>query len=432
MNLEKRNGLHYDLGMSAPLIAQSPVDGDRSKSPIASWIARQPRSILREMVTVVSRPGMLSLAGGLPAVERFPSEEISASTQRVLKQDPRALQYGGTWDPLREHVVKLAARRGISCTPEQVIITQGAQQALDILSRLFVSPGDLVAIESICYTGIQQALAPRDARLLLLSSDLEQGMAVAELRAALEGGARPRFLYVISDAHNPLGVSLSEARRSELAALAHKYDLMLVEDDAYGLLAYDGAFAPPLRALAPEQVCYAGSFSKILAPSLRLGYIIVPEGRDDLTERIQIVKEGMDLESSHLMQRVVADVLDHLDFDAHLARLHQTYSSRRDALLGALARHLPDGAQYSRPLGGMFVYLELSPELLKSGDTEALLYQAIETEQLAFIPGHAFAADLKQNKTSLTGRNAMRLSFSTLKPELMDQAIAKLARCLAA
>jgi 2-aminoadipate transaminase len=388
--------------------------------PLARWLEGQSRSVLREMVSVVSRPGILSLAGGLPAAELFPVAGLAAAVQSVLARDPRALQYGSPYGPLEEQIVDLMRRRGVRCRPDQVLVTSGAQQGLDIAARMLLDSGRQVAMEELTYTGIHQVVAPREATVLTVPSDLDTGLDVDALETLLADGARPAFLYVMSDAHNPLGVSLPVEKRERLVELAHRYDMLLVEDDPYGLLGYDGELAPPLRALDAERVIYVGSFSKILAPGLRLGWMVAPPA---ILERAALVKESGDLETSSLIQRTVATYFEDQDFDRHLAGLRDAYRERRDAMLAALEKHGPERGRFSRPSGGMFVFLEL-PEGV---DCVRLLERAVEEEQLAFIPGHAFAPAAARRARPGLGRNCMRLSFSSCSPSRIDDAIRRLA-----
>lgn len=400
--------------------------------PLARWLEGQSRSVLREMVSVVSRPGILSLAGGLPAPELFPVAEYAAALQKVLASDPRALQYGPPFEPLKECIVEIMRRRGVECRSEQVFITSGAQQGLDIVGRLLLDDGRQVAMEELTFTGIHQVAASREATVLTVGSSLASGLDVDALDALLVGGARPAFLYLMPDAHNPLGVSLSRAKRERLVELAERYDMLLVEDDPYGLLAYDGELEPPLRALDAQRVVYVGSFSKILAPGLRLGWMVAPPA---ILERASLVKESVDLETSSLTQRAVAAYFDDNDFDRHLERLRTTYRERRDAMLGALEEHLAGlgerlsrEATWTRPSGGMFVWVVLPEEV----DCPRLLERAVEEERLAFIPGHAFAAPSARRADPRLGRNCLRLSFSTSAPGRIEDGIRRLAALLEA
>jgi 2-aminoadipate transaminase len=384
---------------------------------LARWIERQGRSVLRQMVGVVSQPGVISLAGGLPAPELFPVEPYGRALQEVLHGDARALQYGPPIHRLKEQIVELMARRGVDCAVERVVITSGAQQGIDIAARLLLEHGGAVAMERLSYTGVQQAVAPLVPKRITVPSDLDAGLDVEALEERLRAGERFAFLYVVPDAHNPLGVSLAPERRERLVELAREFGFWLLEDDPYGLLGYDGDFEAPLAALDDRRVIYLGSFSKILAPGLRLGWMVVPE---EAVAKVGIVKDALDLESSGLTQRAVTTLLDDFDLDAHLDLLRDTYRTRRDAMIEAVADQLPTGCRFSRPAGGMFVWVDLPGSV----DAEELLMHSMEREKVAFIPGHAFAAEPG------VGRQSLRLSFSTLQPERIREAVAAIARCL--
>ena len=384
---------------------------------LANWTGSMQRSVLRQMLAVVARPGILSFAGGLPAPELFPTQPYAQALAQVLQTDASALQYGPPFAPLKRHIVALMALRGVSCQEEQVYITTGAQQGLDILTRLLLNPKGEVILEEIIYTGIQQVVTPYQPHILPVFTDLQTGMDVDGVEAWLADGAQPAYIYVIPDAHNPLGVSLSAAKRKRLVALAQQYQVPILEDDPYGLLQYDDTILPPLRSLDDNWVFYLGSFSKILAPSLRLGWMIVPE---TLVPKLTVVKEMGDLESSALTQRAVAAYLDSGHFPAHLQRLRQAYGHRRDVMLAALHRYFPAEAQWTSPTGGMFIWVVLPPEI----ETTQLLHVAVEEEMVAFIPGHAF---------SLFGgyaRHCLRLNFSNCSPEKIEEGIARLGRVL--
>ncbi|GIK56130.1 MAG: PLP-dependent aminotransferase family protein [Chloroflexi bacterium] len=403
--------------------------------PLAGWTQTMQRSVLRQMIAVVSRPGILSFAGGLPDPALFPTTDYAAALAHVLATDPKALQYGMPFAPLKQHIVQLMALRGVTCTAEQIFLTTGAQQGLDVLARLLLDPGGEVMFEELVYTGAQQVVAPFLPHILPVSTDLVEGMNVDEVEAYLAGGARPSgaspaFIYTIPDAHNPLGVSMSQTRRERLVELALAYNVPLIEDDPYGLLQYGEweierfqspnlpiSQSLPLRALNDSHVFYLGSFSKIMAPALRLGWIVAPAA---LVTKIGVVKEAADLESSALTQRAVAAYLDAGHLPGHLATLRREYGRRRDAMLAALYRYFPAEARWTEPQGGMFIWVELPEEM----DAAVLLETAIAQENIVFIPGHAF---------TVPGRhihNCMRLNFSNCSEEMIEDGIKRLAKII--
>jgi 2-aminoadipate transaminase len=396
-----------------------------SEVRLADWTAGIKRSVLREMLAVVSRPGILSFAGGLPAPELFPVAEYGAAVQHVLATDPRALQYGPPFEPLREHIVELMAMRGVVCRPEQVFITTGAQQALNVIGQLLLNAGDAVILEEFVYSGIHQAVAAQRPNILTVPTDLRDGLDVEAVAGYLRRGLRPAFLYAITEAHNPLGVSISAERQAYLLELAEHYGLPILEDDPYGFLRYDDLAVPPIRARNDEWVFYVGSFSKILAPALRLGWMIVPER---LAMQLTVIKEAIDLETSAFIQRTVSAYLDAGHLPRHLAKLRTEYGRRRDAMLAALAAHFPAGSRWTRPTGGMFIWVELPG----AADTTVLLQRALAEERVAFIPGTAFTNELDPHATEglRAGRNCLRLNFSKSTPEDIADGIARLGYLL--
>lgn len=398
-----------------PTAANTAIDAPDLR--LADWTHAMQRSVLRQMLAVVSQPGILSFAGGLPAPDLFPSADYGAALAHVLQTDSGALQYGPPFMPLKRHIVRLMAERDVECAADQVFLTTGAQQALDVLTCLLLDNGGQVMLEETVYTGIRQVVAPHQAEVLSVRTDLETGIVIEDVVAHLESGARPAFLYIIPDAHNPLGVSLSEEKRRRLVDVAVAYNLTIIEDDPYGFLSYDGRCLPPLRAYDAGHVFYVGSFSKIMAPALRLGWLIAPEA---LMPKLTVIKEAGDLESSALTQRAVSAYLDAGHLPAHLDVLQAEYRIRRDTMLAALARHFPSNVTWTVPRAGMFIWVTLPDGV----DTGALLEVAIEREKVAFIPGHAFA------QTGDRGRNHMRLNFSNCCLADIEDGIERLGRVL--
>src|SRR5215207_2792509 len=254
------------------------------------------------MLVASARPGVLSFALGLPAAELFPAAEYSEALAHVLASDPRALQYGPPFRPLKQHVLRLMADRGVNCREEQVFLTAGAQQGVNLLAHLLVEPGSTVIVEEMAYTGCQQVLQVTQADVLTVPTDFKTGIDVDAVERLLEGGAQPALIYVVPDGHNPLSVSMSLEKRMRLVELARAYSVPIVEDDAYGFLYYDSP-TPPLRALDDEWVLYVGTFSKIMAPALRTGWVVVPEA---LTSHLAILKEATDIDTAPLNQRAIS------------------------------------------------------------------------------------------------------------------------------
>lgn len=392
---------------------------------LAEWTRTMKRSVLREMLAVVSRPGILSFAGGLPDPGLFPVKEFTEAVSHVLASDAKALQYGPPFLPLKQHIVSLMAQRGVACHEDQIFITTGAQQALNVLTHLFLNDGGQVLFEELVYSGIQQAIAPFNPDILTVTTNLELGMDVDMVESQLLAGSRPSFLYAISEAHNPLGVSLSPSRQQQLVALAQQYSLPIIEDDPYGLLRYESTAVAPMRALDEEWVFYVGSFSKILAPALRLGWMVAPEF---LVPKLTVIKESSDLETSAFIQRSVAAYLDAGHLPAHLERLRQAYRLRRDTMLKAMDSTFPRSARWTKPTGGMFIWVELPSHV----DTAELLWQAVEELQVAFIPGTAFEATAGSTKSIADPRakNCLRLNFSNCSPDTIKEGIGRLGTLL--
>jgi 2-aminoadipate transaminase len=386
--------------------------------PLASWALATKPSALQQMLSEASRPGILSFALGLPAAELFPTQQFAQSVAHALASDERALQYGPPCQPLKSHIVALMARRGVRCSEENVFLTTGAQQGLSLLARLLLEPGGRALVEEMTYTGFQQVLEPFQPEILTVPTDLETGIDVEAVERVLARSARPALIYTIADGHNPLAVSMSQAKRVRLTELAREYRVPVIEDDPYGFISYEDRPRMPMRALEEQWVFYVGSFSKILAPALRVGWIIVPSA---LVPKLSIIKESSDIDTTTLSQRAITNYLDGGHLQAHLSTLHREYRVRRDTMLHALAEHFPAGARWREPASGLFIWVEL-PGLLDTGE---LLKVAIETEQVAFIPGQAFSVGQRRR-----GTNCLRLNFSHSSVERIEDGIARLARVL--
>lgn len=385
---------------------------------LANWTRGIKRSALQDMLVACSRPGVLSFALGLPAAELFPAADYGEAVARVLADDARALQYGPPFRPLKQHVVSLMAERGVECREEQVFLTAGAQQGISLLARLLLEPGSPAVVEEMAYPGCQQVLRASEANILTVPTDFKTGIDVDAVERLLASGVRPALLYTVPEGHNPLAVSMSVEKRVRLAELARFYRMPVIEDDAYGMLYYERQPAPPLRALEDRWVFYVGTFSKIMAPALRTGWVVVPE---ELTPHLAILKESSDIDTAPLSQRGISAYLDAGHLPEHLNKLRREYRRRRDAMLDALRAHFPKGARWETPTSGLFIWVEL-PE---GFDTGELLGTAIETEQVAFIPGHAFCVNDERPAT-----NRMRLNFSNSSVERIEDGVRRLSRVL--
>jgi len=380
-------------------------------------------SAIRDLLKVTERPEVISFAGGLPAPECFPTEELTAATERVLVEQPVvALQYGPTegYRPLRDFLTQRLAAVGIPVPLEQVLVTSGSQQALDLLGKLLIDPGALVAVEEPTYLGALQAWQSYQPRYATLPMD-EHGLEVNALERLLASGARPRFLYLVSSFQNPTGVTLAPERKRHLLEVAATYQLPIIEDDPYGELYYDGERPSLLAALdiqlhgSLRHVVYLSTFSKLLAPGLRVGWVAAPE---ELVGKIAHAKQGIDLHTGSLSQAVAFEACRDGLLERHIPLIRRTYHARRDAMLAALAEHMPPGVSWTRPAGGMFLWLTLPQQL----DSTALLQTAL-TADVAFVPGTSFHANGG-------GANTMRLNFSHSSPERISTGVKRLAEAI--
>ena len=383
--------------------------------PLAHRAERLEPSVIREILKVTERPGIISLAGGLPAPESFPVQALREACARVLADTPgEALQYAASegFGPLREWVAAQLAAQGLAARADQVLITTGSQQGLDLVGKLLIDAGSRVAVEAPTYLGALQAFAPYEPRFQSVDCD-EQG----PLPQALAAAAGARFLYLLPNYHNPSGRSMGAARRLEVAQAAARAGLPLVEDNPYGELWFDAPPPPPLAAAAGDGAIYLGSFSKVLAPGLRLGYVLAPSA---LYPKLLQAKQAADLHTPGFNQRLAYEVIRSGLLDTHLPQVRARYKAQRDAMRAALDQHLPAGCRYNVPAGGMFFWVEL-PEGL---DTVALLPQAVDAG-MAYVPGAPFYCEAPRV-------NTLRLSFVTVAPVLIEQGVAALGRVLAA
>ncbi len=380
---------------------------------LARRAARMNPSVIREILKVTERPGILSLAGGLPAPESFPVEAMRAATERVLREAPReALQYAASegYAPLREWVAAQLNEQGLAATPGQVLITTGSQQGLDLVAKVLLDPGSGVAVEAPTYLGALQAFAPYEPETISLPCD-DDGPRLD----ALERARGARFLYLLPNFQNPSGRCMSAARRLAVADAAAAMGLPIVEDNPYGDLWFDSEPPPPLAARHPLNTIYLGSFSKVLAPGLRLGYVVAPP---EVFPKLLQAKQAADLHTPGFNQRVVHEVIRDGFLREHVPTIRARYRARRDAMAAALARHLPPGCRWNAPRGGMFFWVEL-PEGV---DAAALLPRAVE-RGMAFVPGAPFYAERPQ-------ANTLRLSFVTVAPEQIERGVELLAQAL--
>ena len=389
-----------------------------SAHPATPWtLARRAErmnpSVIREILKVTERPGIISLAGGLPAPESFPVEAMREATARVLRDNPHeALQYAASegFAPLREWVAAHMAAQGVFVDASQVLITTGSQQGLDLVGKVLIDAGSGVAVEAPTYLGALQAFAPYEPEIITVACDDD-----GPLPEALGAAKGARFLYMLPNFQNPSGRCMSEGRRAALVKAARAIGLPIVEDNPYGDLWFD---APPPASLAsrwPEGTVYLGSFSKVLAPGLRLGYVIAPAA---MMPKLLQAKQAADLHTPGFNQRVVYEVIRDGFLREHVPTIRARYKAQRDAMRAALEAHMPAGCRWSVPSGGMFFWVEL-PE---GTNAVALLPKAVELG-MAYVPGSAFyASDAKAN--------TLRLSFVTVAAPQIERGVALLAQAL--
>jgi 2-aminoadipate transaminase len=382
-------------------------------------------SAIRELLKVTSQPGVISFAGGLPSPDAFPLQRFEEACHKVLaEQAARALQYGTTegYEPLRDLIARNMARYGITARLENVMITSGSQQALDLIGKLFINRGDRVLVEAPTYLGALQAFNAYGADYISVPID-EDGLITEMLEKPLRSG--PKFMYVLPNFQNPAGTTLIEGRRHELVLLADKYGIPIVEDDPYGQLRYEGEHIPPLVVIDRENlrrdngysignVIYLSTFSKTLAPGLRLGWIVAPP--EIITKLVQL-KQATDLHTSTFNQYVAYEVARDGFLDQHVKLIRGLYRERRDVMLEALKEFFPSEVTWTRPQGGLFLWVNL-PEGV---DSRTILETALR-ENVAFVPGNSFYASADGE-----GCRHMRLNFSNATPEQIHEGIRRLS-----
>lgn len=384
----------------------------------AERTARMRASDIREILKVTAQPEVISLAGGLPAPELFPIDEYRRAFEWVLEADgASALQYGPSegYRPLREFLAQRLSGFGMRCTADDVLITNGSQQALDLMGKLFLDPGDQIVVERPTYLGALQAFNQYQPRYAVVGMD-DDGMCVDDLEHTLTREDRIKFIYAIPTFQNPTGRSMSLQRRRRLVELASKYGVPIVEDDPYGELRYEGEHLPTLKALDTTGcVIYLGTFSKILAPGLRLGWIVAaPEALEAFLHG----KQPTDLHTGMAQQMATYEVCKNGFVDGQVERIKAFYKERRDVMLRALEEHFPSDAHFTRPAGGLFVWAELP----RTVDTRALLIDAVR-DKVAFVPGQGFHPDN-------TGTNTMRLNFSNVPPDQLREGVRRLGHAI--
>ncbi|MEJ5085276.1 PLP-dependent aminotransferase family protein [Brucella pseudogrignonensis] len=388
---------------------------------------RMRASEIRELLKLLERPDIISFAGGIPDPALFPHTEFQSAYQDIFggPEANAALQYSVSegYKPLRTWLVSELAKIGIPCTEDNVFITSGSQQALDYLGKLFISPNDTALVTAPTYLGALQAFNAYEPTYDILSLNGNR-TPDSYKQAAENAGGQVKFAYLSADFSNPTGETVDLAGRKKLMADADELDIPIIEDAAYQYLRYNGEAIAPILSMdiarhggdiEKTRTIYCGSFSKTLAPGLRVGYVVASQS---VIRKLVLMKQAADLHSSTINQIAIHRVAS-TGFESQVAKLHSVYKHRRDKMLEALAKYMPEGTDWTKPEGGMFIWVTLP----KGMDGAALLAASIESEKVAFVPGKAFFADG-------TGANTLRLSYSCANDEMIDEGIMRLGRLI--
>ena len=396
------------------------VDLDRFDFLYANRVKGMKSAATRDLMATLSRPGIISLAGGFPDTRAFGEEAFREISQGIASDAAQALQYGPTagLEGIKDVIVEVMAAEGTPARQEDVFVTTGAQQGLDLIAKVFLDEGDAVLCEGPAYAGALNAFAAYRPRIAHVPMD-RAGMIPIAARETLEkarkGGVHVKFIYTVPNFQNPAGVTMVGERRKELLELAREFDLVIVEDNPYGMLRFEGEPLPALATLeqeggegGPDRVVYLGTFSKIFAPGVRLGWVHAQPG---ILHKINVGKQGADLCSSNLSQMMIASYFQNADWRSYVGRLTAMYRERRDAMLDSLAEFMPKEVHWTHPEGGLFVWATLPSYL----DATAMLPRAI-ARNVAYVPGEGFYA-------GGSGKNNMRLNFSFVEPEKIRRGI---------
>jgi 2-aminoadipate transaminase len=382
---------------------------------LANWIQSSEPSAIQQAIGLSLNPDFISFALGLPALELMPLELLNQNITSVI-YDSKFLQYSPPSSQLKKHIVDLMLERGVQCNESQIFLTAGAQQAMSLLTRLLLNQGDTVAVEELAYTGFIQAIQPLHPKTLIVPTNYEDGIDITALELALNQGVQPALLYIVTNGHNPLGLSLSEKKKIDLVNLIKQFKVPVIEDDTYGFLYYEQPLLP-LRALDAERIIYIGSFSKSVIPTLRVGWIVAPE---ELISKLSIIKEATDINTTTFTQGLISSFIEGDGFEKHLLMLRYEYKKRRDKMLQCLKEYFPKDTNYFTPNNGVFIWVKLPKGL----NSQTLLEFAVN-EKVAFFPGNAFA--ISNNKIA---EDCMRLNFSFCDENKIEEGIKRLARAI--
>lgn len=377
-------------------------------------------SEIRELLKLTTRSEIISFAGGLPAPELFPIEELKAVATEVLEEmGTQALQYSTTegYNPLREKIAKRMEKVGVTTNFENILVTSGSQQGLDFAGKIFLNPGDFVVCESPSYLGAINAFKAYQCGFIEVETD-DEGMVIEDLERKLETAENVKMIYVIPDFQNPSGRSWNLERRKELLRVAKAHNLPIVEDNPYGELRFEGETKPSIKSMDEDgRVIFLGTFSKTFCPGLRIGWVCAEE---EVLSKFIMVKQGADLQSNSMSQRELNVFLDNYDLDAHVERIRQVYKHRRDVMLEAMAREFPKEVTFTHPEGGLFTWCVL-PEHM---DAKVLMEKALE-KNVAFVPGGSFFPN--------GGReNAFRMNYSNMPEDKIVEGVKRIGEVLRA
>jgi 2-aminoadipate transaminase len=420
MNTEEKMATQKRALESESLAAPLSIDLERSSYRFAERMSRMPVSAIREILKVTEQPEIISFAGGLPAPELFPVAAIAQAHAEVFAEEgPAALQYSTTegCHSLREWIARRMQQRGINATADNVLITTGSQQGIDLVGKVFLDPGDAVVVENPCYLAALQSFSGQEASFISIDSD-DEGMRVDQLENVLMT-SRPKLIYIVSEFSNPKGTTLPLERRQKLIELSARHRVPILEDNPYSELRYAGERLEPIAAMDAMDmnglVIHISTFSKTLSPGMRLGWLIAPE---EIFQMVVTAKQAADLHTSTIEQLAAAQLLKTFDFDGHVRHLCSIYGERCQTMLSAMDRYFPAEARWTRPEGGLFLWVEL-PERISA----EILFQEALGERVAFVPGTSFFACHAK-------LNFMRLNFSNQQPEMIEEGIKRIAGVL--
>ncbi len=417
MTIEESDSAHSERGAQQSRGSSRTRDFDRYSGLFAARTRAMQSSAMRDLMALTERDDVISLAGGLPDTSTFPSDSYAALMGQVAAQScARALQYGPTdgSEVIKHCIVEVMAAEGMRIGISDLLVTTGGQQAIDLLCKALIDPGDVIIAEGPTYPGAIPTFCAYEADVIQIALD-DDGMRVEDLEATLDAlqreGRRPKFLYTVPSFQNPAGVTMSLERRRALVRIARERELLIMEDNPYGMLRYEGEPLPTLYSLDDEFVIYTGTFSKILSPGVRLGWAVAPA---PILDQMQSGKQGTDLCSSPITQYFVAAYFDSGPWEDYLGSLVEIYRRRRDVMLDAMAEYFPREADWTHPQGGLFIWATL-PDYI---DTTDMLARALR-QNVAFVPGRAAYLDGR-------GGSAMRLNFSGVAEDQIREGIRRI------